>query len=214
MPSQSPSNSANSPQSARHGERPEASPTTVRRGCAPVVRACRHSRLRLRAQSRVLRPRDRGACEDRGPPGRAGSSRAGPRPSARRARPAPPPRSCRPRPNVGAGVALGSSSLPCSEPGSTLVAGHRIKPWPEPLAVAQPLELLSSDEERVLERIRRVVWRMEHREAEVVDPIGVALVDLAERGLVAREVSPHQLGIRGSRTRRRGVGRTRHAHRE
>jgi len=98
---------------------------------------------------------------------------------------------CFVKPGIGLGLGAGSAA----NPPPALIAGDAEKPWSEPRRVAQLMKLLRGAEEGVLERVGRVVVAAQDRAAEVVDRVGVALVDIAERLLVAPKESRDKRGV-------------------
>jgi hypothetical protein len=90
---------------------------------------------------------------------------------------------------------LGRDAGPGPDPAQGLAARHRVQPGTQPLRVAELAEALGRDHERVLGGVGGLVPVAQQPPAEVVQPVGVAVVDRGEGAAVAGRRRPHQLGV-------------------
>jgi hypothetical protein len=90
---------------------------------------------------------------------------------------------------------LGRDARSGPGPAEGLAARHRVQPGTQPLGVAELAEPLGRDHERVLGGVGRLVPVAQDRPAEVVQPVGVAVVDRGEGAAVAGRRRPHELGV-------------------
>jgi hypothetical protein len=81
------------------------------------------------------------------------------------------------------------------DPAEGLAAGDRVQPGAEALGVAELAEALGRDQERVLGGVGGLVPVAQQAPAEVVQAVGVAVVDRGEGATVAGRRRPHQLGV-------------------
>jgi hypothetical protein len=90
---------------------------------------------------------------------------------------------------------LGSDAGSGPDAAEGLAAGHRVQPGAQPLGVAELAEALGRDHERILGGVGRLLGVAQHRPAEVVQAVGVAVVDRGEGAAVAGRRRPHELGV-------------------
>jgi hypothetical protein len=90
---------------------------------------------------------------------------------------------------------LGSLAGAGPDPAEGLAAGDRVQPGAEPLGVAELAEALGRDHERVLGGVGGLVPVAQQPPAEVVQAVGVAVVDCGEGAAVAGRRRPHQLSV-------------------
>ena len=90
---------------------------------------------------------------------------------------------------------LGGDAGAGPDPAEGLAAGDRVQPGAQPLGVAELAEALGRDQERVLGGVGGLVPVAQQPPAEVVQPVGVAVVDRGEGVAVAGGRRPHQLGV-------------------
>ena len=92
-------------------------------------------------------------------------------------------------------VLLGGETRSGPGPAEGLAAGDRVQPGAESLRVAELAEALGRDQERVLGGVGRLVAVAQHRPAEIMQAVGVAVVDRGEGAAVAGRRRPHELGV-------------------
>ncbi len=108
------------------------------------------------------------------------------------------------RPDVDARIIDGSRAFPRSQSRPALVASHGVQPGPQPFGVAELIEFVGGGEEGVLVRVGGVVATSQHREAQVVDAVAVAFVDVAEGALITGQVLADEFGVGGRGRHRQG----------
>src|SRR5512132_895122 len=100
---------------------------------------------------------------------------------------------------------LWRGARPGPGPAEGLGARRRVQPGTQPLRVAELAEALGRGHERVLAGVGRLLPVAQHRPAEVVQPVGVAVVDGGEGAAVAGRGRPHELGVAARVGTRSGV---------
>jgi hypothetical protein len=90
---------------------------------------------------------------------------------------------------------LGRGACPGPGPAEGLAARRRVQPGSQPLRVAELAEAPGRGHERVLGGAGRLLPVAHHRPAEVVQPVGVAVVDRGEGAAVAGRRRPHEAGV-------------------
>jgi hypothetical protein len=96
---------------------------------------------------------------------------------------------------VGRGLAA-----PLANPAQRLVAGDRVQPRTQSVRITQLRKLGGRDAERILHAVGGGFAVAKHSDAEVVQPVGVAVVDPCERPPVAGGRGSGQISVAADRT--------------
>ncbi len=85
------------------------------------------------------------------------------------------------------------------QPSQALAPDDAVEPGTQAIGVAQLAQPFRGGHEGVRDRVHRVLALAQHRVGEVVQPVGVLVVDLGERVAVARQDPRHEVGVRHPR---------------